>query len=210
MLIAVGVTADGKREILGASVSYSEHEVHWRKFLESLVERGLHGVKLIISDAHKGIKAARQAVFPTCKWQRCQFHLQQNAQAYVPRKSMKKSVAADIRAIFNMPDKEEANRMLQKTVAKYEKSVPALARWLSENIPEGLVIFDFPNEHRIKLRTSNLIERLNKSIKKRTRIVGIFANEAACLRLVTGILIEENENWLLENTYMKMNVQEGE
>ena len=207
VLVAVGITAEGKREVLGVSVSYSEHEVHWRNFLESLVERGLHGVKLLISDAHKGLKAAIKAVFPTCKWQRCQFHLQQNAQAYVPRKSMKKSVAADIRAIFDMPDKDEAKRMLDKVVKKYEKSVPALADWISENIPEGLVIFDFPKQHRIKLRTSNLIERLNKTIKKRTHVVGIFPNEASCLRLVTGILVEVNDDWLLESTYMKMNVQ---
>jgi len=209
LLVAIGVTAQGKREILGVSVSYSEHEVHWRNFLESLVARGLHGVTLIISDAHAGLKAARQAVFPTCSWQRCQFHLQQNAQAYVPRKSMKKSVANDIRSIFNAPNLQESQRMLGIVVAKYEKSVPKLSQWIADSITEGLTVFNFPEEHRIKLRTSNLIERINKAIKKRTHVVGIFPNEESCLRLATGVLIEINEAWILEKTYMNMNI-EGE
>lgn len=204
LLVAIGVTSEGKREILGVSVSYSEHEVHWRNFLESLVARGLHGLKLTISDAHAGLKAARKAVFPTCAWQRCQFHLQQNAQAYVPRKSMKKSVASDIRAIFNAPDLQESQRMLGIVVAKYEKSVPKLSQWIANNITEGLTVFNFPEANRIKLRTSNLIERVNKEIKKRTRVVGIFPNEASCLRLATGVLIEINESWILEKTYMNM------
>lgn len=202
LLTAVGISPTGKRVILGASVAYSEHEVHWRNFMESLVSRGMHGVKLITSDAHSGLKSARVAVFPTCPWQRCQFHLQQNAQAFVPRKDMKKIVAQDIRYIFNAPNLEEAKRMLRITAEKYKSTASKLAEWMLENIPESLEIFNFPEAHRKKIRTSNLIERLNKTIKKRTRVVGIFPNEASCLRLATGILIEENEEWMLENRYM--------
>ena len=208
LLTAIGITASGKREILGASVSYSEHEVHWRKFLEQLVSRGMHGVKLVISDAHSGLKAARKAVFPTCPWQRCQFHLQQNAQAYVPRVGMRKQVAQDIRYIFASPDREEAQRLLDKTAKKYEQSASKLAQWMVENIPEAFAVFSFPEAHRIKLRTSNLIERTNKLVKKRTAVVGIFPNEDSCLRLATAILIEVSEKWLVEKNYMKMN-EEG-
>lgn len=209
LFTAIGITAAGKREVLGVSVSYSEKEVHWRTFLESLVKRGMYGVKLIISDAHSGLKAAKKAVFPTCPWQRCQFHIQQNAQAYVPKKAMKKAVASDIRAIFNAPNLEEAKRLLRLTVKKYESSAAKLAEWLEANIHESLTVFSFPETHRTKLRTSNLIERLNKTIKRRTHIVGIFPNDKSCLRLVTALLIEINEDWLLKkNVYLSMK-QEG-
>ena len=207
LFTAIGVTADGKRTILGVSISQSEHEVHWRGFLEGLVARGMHGLKLIISDAHSGLKAARTAVFPTCPWQRCQFHLQQNAQAYVPRIDMRKSVAADIRYIFDAPNLEEAKRMLGIIVKKYEKTASKLAEWLAENVSETFEVFNFPDDHRKKIRTSNLIERLNKTIKKRTRIVGIFPNEDSCLRLATALLIEQDEEWMLEDIYMKINLE---
>jgi putative transposase len=137
VLIAAGVDEQGKREILGVSVSLSEAEVHWRNFLVELQKRGLHGIKLFISDNHAGLKAARAAVFPSIPWQRCQFHLQQNAQKYVPRQNMKDLVITDIRAIFNAPDREEANRLLNKSMTRYEKPAPQLAAWLEKNIPEG-------------------------------------------------------------------------
>jgi Transposase and inactivated derivatives len=131
VLIAVGVGADGKRRVLGhtcvtvgVSVSLSEHEVHWRAFLKSLVERGLSGVRLITSDAHAGLSAARQAVFGSVPWQRCQFHLQQNAQAHVPRQEIKTTVAADIRAVFNASDRAAAETLLKTVVARYEQSAP--------------------------------------------------------------------------------------
>ena len=135
VFIAYGVGSDGKRRILGVSVALSEQEVHWRDFLTSLVTRGLHGIKLIISDAHAGLKAARKAVFPSVLWQRCQFHLQQNAQSYVPKKSMKAEVAADIRAILQAPNDEEARRLLAKAIKKYEQSAPELSQWMETNVP---------------------------------------------------------------------------
>jgi transposase-like protein len=122
VLIAHGVDALGKRHVLGVSVSLSEAEVHWRDFLESLVKRGLHGVEMIISDAHSGLKAARQSVFPSVPWQRCQFHLQQNASAYVPKQSLKKEVAKDIRDIFKAPNQGEAQRLLKMGVEKIHKN----------------------------------------------------------------------------------------
>ena len=144
VLVAVGVTPAGKREILGVSVSLSEHEVHWRAFLESLKQRGLAGLQLVTSDDHAGLRAARLAVFGGIPWQRCQFHLQQNAQAYIPHKEMHTEVANDIRTIFNAPDRSTAEAYLAKTVAKYQQSASRLSEWLAANLPEGLTVFSFP------------------------------------------------------------------
>lgn len=200
--IAVGVSPDGKREILGVSVALSEQEVHWRSFLQSLVQRGLQGVRLIISDAHTGLQAARRSVFGGVPWQRCQFHLQQNAQAYVPRKSMQSEVADDLRTIFNAPDRARAEAWLAQTVKKYETSASQLAAWMETNIPEGLTVFNFPKSHRRRIRTANLLERLNQEVKRRTRVVGIFPNEAACLRLISAVLMEKSEAWLIGRRYL--------
>ncbi len=195
VLIACGIGADGRRDILGCSVSLSEAEVHWRAFLTELKDRGLHGVQLIVSDAHEGLKAARKAVFPSVPWQRCQFHLQQNAGQYVPTQAMRSLVAADIRAIFNAPDLDEANRLLAKLIEKYEKKAPQLAAWAEENLPEGFTVFSLPSNHRRRMRTTNLIERLNEEIRRRTRVARLFPNEASCLRLVSAVLIEIAEDW---------------
>lgn len=202
VLVAVGVSESGKREVLGVSVELSEAEIHWRKFLHSLQHRGLHGVQMFISDDHAGLKAARKAVFPAVPWQRCQYHLQQNAQKHVPKQEMKLQVAADIRNIFNAPDGKEAERLLSKTVASYEKTAPRLSNWMAENIPEGLTVFKLPAKHRIRTRTTNGVERLNKEIKRRTRVVSIFPNSASCLRLVTAVVMEISEDWQTDKCYL--------
>jgi len=202
VLIAAGVNWEGLREILGVSVALNEQEVHWRDFLQSLIQRGLQGVRLIISDAHSGLRAARQAVFGGVPWQRCQFHLQQNAQAYVPRKSMLGEVHDDIRTIFDAPDRATAEAWLAKTVQKYAENASKLANWMETNIPEGLAFFNFPRDHQRRIRTANLLERLNQEIKRRTRVVRVFPNEASCERLVSAILMEKSEAWLLGRRYL--------
>jgi putative transposase len=202
VLIAVGLTSAGKRSIVGVSVSLSEAEVHWRQFLQSLVDRGLRGVWLIISDAHAGLKAARQAVFGGVPWQRCQFHLQQNAQSYVTRQEQQAEVAADIRAIFNARDRTEAETRLAQTVTKYSQSAARLADWLETSIPECLTVFAFPEAQRRRLRTANGLERLNREIKRQTRVVSIFPNEAACLRLITALLMETSDEWETDKSYL--------
>jgi len=195
VLLAVGVAPDGNRQILGVSVALSEAESHWRSFLQSLVARGLCGVRLVIADDHAGLKAARQAVFGGVPWQRCQFHLQRNAQAYVPRRSMLKEVAQDLRSVFNAPDRAGAEAYLKKLVRKYETGASKLAGWMEENIPDSFSVFSFPLEHRRRLRTSNMLERLSQEIRRRTRVVNIFPNEASCLRLTSAILMEIDEDW---------------
>ena len=206
VLIALGVTDSGKRSILGVSVSLSEQEVHWRQFLQSLLERGLSGVELVISDAHTGLQAARKAVFGGVPWQRCQFHLQQNASAFVPRQDLKAEVAADIRTIFNMPTRDEANAALTRTVQKYVKRSATLAAWLEANIPQGLTVFAFPPSHQRLLRTTNGLERLNQEIRRRTRVVGVFPNEASCLRLVSALAMETSEEWEASKAYLILSV----
>lgn len=202
VLTAMGIEPQGKRQLLGVSVSLGEHEVHWRTFLQSLVQRGLCGIRLITSDDHAGLRAARQAVFGGIPWQRCQFHLQQNATAYVPRKEMLKEVAADIRMVFNAPDRPTADQFLKQIVQKYEKTASRLSSWLETNLPEGLSVFSFPVEHRRKLRTNNGLERLNREIDRRTRVVSIFPNEAACLRLISALLMEQDEEWQTGRAYL--------
>lgn len=204
VFIAVGLTSAGKRVILGLSVSLSEAEVHWRQFMQSLLQRGLRGVRLIISDAHPGLKAARQAVFGGLPWQRCQFHLQQNAQAYITRTDQQAEVAADIRAIFNARDLTEAESLLAQTVSKYSQTASQLATWLETNIPEGLTVFAFPENHRRRLRTANGLERLNREIRRRVQVVSIFPNEAACLRLVTTLLMEISDEWETGKIYLNL------
>ncbi len=202
VLVAVGVLPSGKRTVLGVSAKLSEAEVHWREFLQSLVERGLHGVEMITSDAHEGLKAARKSVFPGVPWQRCQFHLQQNATAYVPKINMRSQVAADIRGVFHAPDANEAERLLKIATEKYRTTAPRLAEWMEHNLPEGLTVFTRPETHRQRLRTSNMIERLNKEILRRTRVATLFPNEASLLRLVSAVLAEVDEEWQTGKSYL--------
>ena len=206
-LIAIGVLGDGKRSVLGVSVSLSEAEVHWRAFLQSLLKRGIHGLEMIVSDDHAGLGAARKAVVGSVPWQRCQFHLQKNAANYVPKKAMQQEVAEDIRDVFDAPDGEVAGARLKTVVEKYATIAPALAAWMEENLPQGLTIFSVPKSHRKRLRTSNWLENLNGKIRKRTKVVGLFPNCESLLRLVSAVLMETDESWLIGKRYLTMNPQ---
>jgi putative transposase len=204
VLVAIGIDPKGKRSILGVSVSLSEAEVHWRDFLRSLHARGLHGVKLVVSDAHAGLKPALDGRMTGVPWQRCQFHLMQNAMAFVPKPGMRKAVVASIRAVFDAPDRPEAERLLEIAVKKYHGAAPKLAEWLEANIPEGLAVFALPASHRRRLRTINMLERLNKELKRRTRVAGLFPNEASTLRLVSAVAMEISDEWETNRKYLAM------
>ena len=158
-------------------------------------------MRLLISDDQEGLGAARRAVFGSVPWQRCQFHLQQNAGAYVPKQAMKAEVAADIRAIFNAPNRRKAEEFIQAAIQKYAGSAPSLSAWVEENLAEGFAVFDFPLERRRIIRTTNSLERINKEIRKRTRVVGVFPNEASCLRLVSALFMEISEEWRIGKRY---------
>ena len=202
VLLAIGVDAEGHRSVLGVSVSLSEAEVHWREFFKSLLARGLHGLELITSDAHAGLKEARQACFSGVPWQRCQFHLMQNALAHVPRQELKREVLDDLHGVLDAADQAAATEQLQRVVRKYDKSAPKLAAWMEENVPESLTVFRLPAGHRQRLRTTNMLERLNRELKRRTRVATLFPNEDALLRLVTAILIEVSEEWETGKRYI--------
>ena len=203
ILISYGVNSEGKREILGVSTSLSEAEVHWRAFLENLVKRGLNGVELIISDDHVGLKNARQKVFPSIPWQRCQFHISQNAQRYAPKQSLKEPIAIAMRSIFNSSDLVSAKQKALQVVKSFEKNAPEFASWLENNIEESLTCFNFPRSHQ-KIRTTNGLEGVNRGIKRRTRVAMLFPNAESALRLVTGVLIEIHEEWVTGKVYLKM------
>lgn len=207
ILTAMGVLPDGTRTVLGTSCSLSEAEVHWRQFLQSLTDRGMHGARLIVSDHHAGLGAAREAIFPGVPWQRCQFHLMQNAMAYVPKISMRTNVAQELRTIFNAADREEADRRLALMAKRYRKNAPKLAEWVEANVPDGLTVFTLPVAHRRKLRTTNMLERIHKEIKRRTRVATLFPNEESVLRLVSSILCETDDEWQTGRAYLNMEAE---
>lgn len=209
VLIAVGVDLLGHRSVLGVSVSLSEAEVHWREFLGGLQDRGLHGVRYVVSDDHAGLRAALAARLSGVKWQRCQFHLQQNAQQYVPRVALRREVAADLRDVFEAGDRPEAERRLRLVAEKYRQTAPKLAAWIEENVPEGLTVLELPAAHRKRLRTTNLLENLNKQVKRRTRVAGLFPNTESALRLVTAVLMETSEEWETGKVYLTMTEREN-
>ncbi len=207
VLVALGVDEKGKRTVLGTSVALSEAEVHWREFISSLQDRGMRNVQMITSDAHEGLKKALRATMSGVPWQRCQCHLQRNAQAYVPKVSMRKQVAADLRKVFASSDRQEADQKLEDFVLVYKDKAPRLAEWAENNIPEGLTVFELPVSHQKRMRTSNGIERLNKEIKRRTRVATLFPNEASLLRLVSAVLAEISDEWETGKVYISMEME---
>ena len=192
ILVAIGIQASIQPSVLGASVSPSEAEVHWREFLSSLKQRGMHGLKLIVSDAHEGLKGARQATFPGVPWQRCQFHLAQNAMHHTPNVEMREQVADDI---CNATDMHHAQEELARFVNRYHETPSQLAALAEANITVILAIFGIPSEHQKRMRTTNMLERQNRELKRRTRVASLFPNEATLLRLVTAVLVKLSYEW---------------
>lgn len=208
ILVAVGLNENGQREILGVDTASSEAETNWRQFLETLASRGLTGVKLIISDDHAGLRKARQAIFPAIPWQRCIFHMAQNAQNKVPRSDMRKEIADAMRRIYGQETIEQARAIAKKIVELYRKRASDFSSWLEANYEDGLVFYAFKQESWRKIRTSNCLERLNKEIRRRTRVVGIFPNDASCIRLVGALLMEQNDEWTNGKVYLNPKAME--
>lgn len=206
VLVATGVDTTGHRTILGTSTALSEGEVHWRDFLTSLQDRGLHGVIYIVSDDHQGLSAARRARFVGVPWQRCQFHLLQNAMQYVPKVAMRTSVADQLREVLHANTRAYADALLKAMVTKYSKTAPELSSWLEENVPQSLTVLSLPIEHHARMRTSNAAERINQEIKRRTRVIRVFPNTKSLLRLVTAILNDICDHWETSTIpYLNMN-----
>ena len=211
VLSAIGIGPDERRRVLGVSVALSEAEVHWRAFLESLQARGLRGVQYIVSDDHAGLRAARRAVFGGATWQRCQFHLAQNAIHHAPNLAVRKRIGAELREIWNAASLAKAETSLAELVTEYRDTAPKLAAWLEENVPEGLTFFTLPKHHRRRMRTSNPMERsVQQELKRRTVKVRVFPNEAALERLVSAVLVEIDDKWAADTkAYIKWECQDA-
>jgi putative transposase len=192
VIVAYGVRADGVREVLGIDVGLSEDVALWRAFLQDLVARGVHGVKLVISDAHQGLKQAIGEVFVGASWQRCRVHFLRNLLARVP-KSAQAMVAATVRTVFQQPDRRAAQGQLARVVEMLQERFPHAVALLVEAEEEILTFYDFPAEHRRQVASTNPLERLNKELKRRSAVVGIFPNRAAVLRLLGAILAEQHD-----------------
>jgi putative transposase len=194
VVIATGVTSDGRREVLGCAVGDSESEQFWTEFLRGLRERGLHGVQLVISDAHRGLTNAIGAVFAGATWQRCRVHFMRNALAKVS-KAHAEMVAAAIRTIFTQPTGPGVREHVEIVATTLEQQFPAVAELLRETREDITAFADFPEAHWRKIWSTNPLERLNKEVKRRTDVVGIFPDDNALLRLASCVLIEAHDEW---------------
>jgi transposase-like protein len=203
VIVAVGVNTDGRREVLGMDVGPSEAETFWTDFLRKLARRGLRGVKLVISDAHEGIKASVAKVM-NATWQRCRVHFMRNVLAHAGR-SGRRVVSAFIATAFAQDDAEAARQQWRRVADQLRPKVPKLAALMDTAEPDVLAYMGFPAAHRVKLHSTNPLERLNGEIKRRTEVVGIFPNEAAITRLVGAILLEQNDEWAVQRSrYMTL------
>ena len=203
VIVAVGVNTDGRREVLGIDIGPSEAETFWVAFLRKLARRGLRGVKLVISDAHEGLKAAITKTL-NATWQRCRVHFMRNALAHAGR-SGRRVVSAFIATAFAQNDAEAAKAQWRRVADQLRPKVPKLAALMDEAEADVLAYMTFPTQHRAKLHSTNPLERLNGEIKRRTEVVGIFPNEAAILRLVGAILLEQNDEWAVQRArYMSL------
>ena len=200
-VIATGVTADGKREILGVDVVSAEDGAAWTAFLRGLVARGLRGVRLVISDAHEGLKNAIAAVLDGASWQRCRTHFMRNLLSRVPR-SAQGLVATMVRSTFAQPDAASTWAQHGRIVAELRKRFPQAADLLEEATPDLLAFTAFPKEHWRQIWSNNPQERLNKELRRRTDVVGIFPNRGAVIRLVGAVLAEQNDEWAVARRYM--------
>ena len=207
VIVAVGVNADGRREILGMDIGPSEAETFWLDFLRKLRRRGLRGVKLVVSDAHEGLKGAVTKVM-NASWQRCRVHFMRNALAHAG-KSGRRVVSALIATAFAQDDAEAARTQWRKVADQLRPKLAKLAALMDEAEPDVLAYMCFPAAHRTKLHSTNPIERLNGEIKRRTEVVGIFPNEASIMRLVGAILLEQNDEWQLQHRYMTQETMNG-
>jgi transposase-like protein len=203
VIIAVAVNSDGRREVLGMAIGSSEAETFWTAFLRKLARRGLRGVKLVVSDAHEGIKATVAKVL-NASWQRCRVHFMRNALAHAG-KSGRRVVSAFIATAFAQDDAEAARTQWRKVADQLRPKLPKLAGFLDEAETDVLAYMTFPPQHRTKLHSTNPIERLNGEIKRRTEVVGIFPNEDAIVRLIGAILLEQNDEWAVQRArYMTL------
>lgn len=203
VLIAIGINWEGRRCVLGVELANRETATSWRAFLETLRQRGLHGVEFVVSDHHAGLRRAIAEILPEAAWQRCYVHFLRNALDHLPRKA-DDDCRQELRWLYDRRDVEEARRDLAAWLAKWQKKYPKLCDWVEESIEETWTYYRLPLEHHKHMKSTNMLERLNEEIKRRTYVVRIFPNAASCLRLVRALGVEIHENWIEATRYLNM------
>lgn len=210
VLTVEGIDEKGYRQVIGVTVAPGEDKSSWGEILRGLIERELDPseVVCVTSDDHLGLREALQRYFPHAAWQRCQAHYQQNAASKVPRRD-RAAVHDQLRDVFAAPDHEEAQRRAQQMIEQWSRRIPAFAEWLEDTLEQTLTVFGLPKGHRLRLRTTNNLEKYHQEIKRRTRVVRIFPNRRSCLRLVTALAMEKSEEWLTGSRYLTMTQPEA-
>ena len=205
VLIAIGINWEGRRQVLGVELANRESSTSWKEFVRRLKQRGLHGVEFVVSDDHDGLKKAVVELLPEAAWQRCYVHFLRNALDYLPRKA-DDDCLQELRWIYDRRDLKEAQADLAAWLKRWERRYPRLTDWAEEAIGETLTFYRLPRQHHKHLKSTNLLERLNEEIKRRTRVVRIFPNPESCLRLVRALCAETHETWLEDNRYINMDL----
>jgi putative transposase len=205
VLVAIGINQDGYRQILGVELAGRESQTSWRDFLLALKERGLHGVEFVVSDDHQGLRRSVMEILPEAAWQRCYVHFLRNALDHMPRKASDDCLQ-ELRWLYDRRDLSEAQKDLSAWLLRWQSVYPKLCDWVEENISETLTFYRLPRGHHKHLKSTNMLERLNEEIKRRTRVVRIFPNRESCLRLVRALAVETHEGWLEEHRYLNMDL----
>lgn len=203
VLIAIGINWEGQRQVLAVELANRESATSWKDFLVALKSRGLHGVEFVVSDDHAGLKRAIGEILPEAAWQRCYVHFLRNALDYLPRKA-DDDCLQELRWIYDRRDLQEAQRDLAAWIGKWQGKYPKLVDWVEGSIGETLTFYRLPRAHHKHLKSTNMLERLNEEIKRRTRVVRIFPNTASCERLIRALCVETHEAWLEANRYLNM------
>jgi transposase-like protein len=203
VLVAIGINWEGRRQVLAVDLANRESRSSWRDFLVKLRDRGLRGVEFVVTDDHCGLKAAIREILPAAAWQRCYVHFLRNALDYVPRK-VDDDCLRELRWLYDRRDIAEARRDLAGWIAKWQAKYPKLCTWAEDNIEETLTFYKLPQQHHKHMKSTNMLERLNEEIKRRTHVVRIFPNAESCLRLVRALAVETHENWLEAHRYLNM------
>ena len=205
VLVAIGIDWDGRRQVLGVDLANRESTGSWKEFLLSLRQRGLKGVEMVVSDDHAGLRKAIAEVLPEAIWQRCYVHFLRNAVDYLPRKG-DDDCLRELRWLYDRRDLNEARKDLASWLQRWQEKYPRLCAWVEDNIEETLSFYSLPHGHHKHLKSTNMLERLNEEIKRRTRVVRIFPNAPSCLRLIRALAVETHENWIEAHRYLDMNL----
>ena len=202
-LIAIGINWDGRRQILGVEIANRESHSTWKDFLARLRDRGLHGVEFVVSDNHDGLRKAIREVLKEAAWQRCYVHFLRNALGHIPRRA-DADCLQELRWLYNRRNIDEARTDLAAWLARWQSKYPKLTDWVEAHIEETWTFYRLPRQHHKHLKSTNMLERLNEEIRRRTRVVRIFPNHDSCLRLIRALAVETHEDWLEANRYLNM------